>query len=200
MLPPIRNASPPNMRCSVRSGSDAISSRMRFARSSSYAIATTPSGLRRRSFLHPLAQSAGQLRRLDRRAEQLRLAEDRARGQGARDAVRRAAHDLDPVAGPDVALLDHAQVGAWPTARGEELREARVAHPEAELEARQARLRDLEQGAAHGPALADHGPRDGQAAHGEVLAERARSERAAQLPPTTRCPRSRTRTRPCRGR
>src|SRR3954471_4614146 len=139
MFPPIRNASPPNIRFSVRSGSAAISSRMRFARSSSYAIVATPSGLCRRSLLHPLAQSAGQLRRLERRAEQLALAENRARDQGARDPVRRATHHLDPVAGPDVALLDHAQVGAWPPAAGEELREVRVAHPEAELEARQAR-------------------------------------------------------------
>src|ERR1700685_196003 len=38
MLPSIRNASPPNMRCSETPGSVRTSSRMRLARSSSYAI------------------------------------------------------------------------------------------------------------------------------------------------------------------
>src|SRR5262249_50513879 len=37
MLPPIRNASPPNIRCSVTPACDATSSRTRWARSSSYA-------------------------------------------------------------------------------------------------------------------------------------------------------------------
>src|SRR4051794_27373629 len=40
MLPPIRNASPPNIRRSVTSGSAARSPRIRSARTSSYAMAT----------------------------------------------------------------------------------------------------------------------------------------------------------------
>src|SRR5215217_526197 len=39
MFPPIRKARPPNIRFSVTSGSPATSSRMRFARASSYAMA-----------------------------------------------------------------------------------------------------------------------------------------------------------------
>src|SRR6476619_5940807 len=42
MLPPIRKASPPNIFCSVRSFSVATSSRIRSARSSSYAMAKPP--------------------------------------------------------------------------------------------------------------------------------------------------------------
>src|SRR5439155_914105 len=44
MLPPTRNARPPNIRCSVRSGSPAISSRIQLARSSSYATSADERG------------------------------------------------------------------------------------------------------------------------------------------------------------
>ena len=63
--------------------------------------------------------------------------------------------DLDRVAGARRRPLDDAQVDAGPVGGGEALRKRGVAHPDAELEARLARLRDLEHDRADPPALAD---------------------------------------------
>src|SRR6185436_69200 len=86
------------------------------------------------------------------------------------------------VAGADLALLDDAEVGAR-LARGREVDGERcVLHARAELPARNARLGDLEDGAADLPELADHGARDVHSRHRQVLAEVAVLELAAELP------------------
>src|SRR5581483_5256179 len=61
------------------------------------------------------------------------------------------------------------------------LDEARVVHPLRELPAGDARRCDLEQDRADGPAFADQGVGDVDAARGEVLAEGAGNERATEL-------------------
>ena len=68
--------------------------------------------------------------------------------------------DLDRIAGAEVALLDDLQVGARARGQGEALEEGRVAHLQAELEAGQPRLDDLEQRGADPPALAEDGAGD----------------------------------------
>ena len=65
--------------------------------------------------------------------------------------------------------------------RAKRLQERRVAHPQAELEAREPRLDDLEQRRPDPPALADERARDVDALGGQVLAERGGAERAAEL-------------------
>ena len=104
------------------------------------------------------------------------------------------------VARADVTFFDDAQVRAEAPRELELLDERRVAHAHPELEARQARLRDLEDRRADAPSRADHRRAEIEAAHGEVLAERPGLDRAARAPPTTtRSPRPRTRRPPCRG-
>src|SRR5215203_4315791 len=72
-----------------------------------------------------------------------------------RDSVLGAAHDLDPVAGPQLALLHDAQVGPGPPRPGELPHEPLRPHPETELEAGKPWLRDLDQRGPGPPALAD---------------------------------------------
>src|SRR6185436_20592125 len=64
------------------------------------------------------------------------------------------------VPGADLALLDDAEVGARPASGREVDGERRVLHARAELPARNARLRHLEDGTADLPELADDGSRD----------------------------------------
>src|SRR5437660_150289 len=59
MLPSIKNANPPNIRFSVRPGSDRTSSRIRLARSSSYATCVSPPA--RRHGRTPEALHVGQI-------------------------------------------------------------------------------------------------------------------------------------------
>ena len=61
---------------------------------------------------------------------------------------------LDRIAGADVALLHDPQVRAGAPRRREALQERRIAHPQPQLEAREARLAHLEQRRADPPALA----------------------------------------------
>ena len=73
------------------------------------------------------------------------------------------------------------QVGAGPRRLGEAAQHQRVAEAQAELEAGLARLADLELGVPIAPALADHRAGDVDALGGQVLAEHAGPELAAEL-------------------
>src|SRR5262245_51477936 len=85
-----------------------------------------------------------------------------------RGAGRRGGLDHDRIPCADLPFLDDAEVR--PEARGalELLHEARVAHADAELEAREARLADLQERGPDAPAAADHGGRHVDTAHGQV--------------------------------
>ncbi len=85
--------------------------------------------------------------------------------------------DLDDVvAGADLALLQDAEVEPRPPARGQQRGHARLVHPDADAIAGDARLGDLEQGAADPVAIADKDAVVGQAFDREVLAELAVDE------------------------
>src|SRR5262245_45385220 len=90
-----------------------------------------------------------------------------------RHSMSRPADDLDPVTGPDLTLLDDSQVGSGPTRHREALQEPGISHADAELEAREAWLGDLEQRRAHPPALAQLGRVEVDPRYGQVLAERS---------------------------
>src|SRR4051812_12299048 len=83
---------------------------------------------------------------------------------------------VNSIAGFELALGDDAQVRAWPVRSGEPLEHQRIAEPEAELEAREPGLADLELDGPDPPVLADNGVRDVDAAGGQVLAEHAGAE------------------------
>ena len=103
--------------------------------------------------------------------------------------------------GGDEAFLEDATVEAAAAAALESLDKALVADLDAELEAGEARLADLEDGFADGEDVADVQVGFEQAGDGEVFAERAIGEVASQLlrsmPGSARWGSSR---RPCRRR
>ncbi len=98
-----------------------------------------------------------------------------------RDAVVGPVDDGDRVAGRQRPVLDDAQVRAGAAGRGEALLEPPVLHAEAELEARHARRRDLEQHRPHPPALTDQRTGDVEARRREVLPHRPGRDRPAEL-------------------
>jgi hypothetical protein len=102
---------------------------------------------------------------------------DRDRGQavgGTRDA-------RDRVAGADVTSASNAEVHAEAAGFVEPLHERGVAHPDAELEAREFRLRDLERHRSNRPHLADDRGCEVDTVDGEVLAERRRRDGRTEL-------------------
>src|SRR3954470_9137581 len=130
---------------------------------------------------HPDGQVGRQRRGGGGELEQRRLDRHGPRDHRDRDAVVGAAGDLDLVARADLALAHDAQVRAGPLRPREALEHLRVAEAQAELEARKARLADLELDRAEPPALADQRPAHVDALDREVLAERPRTEPDAEL-------------------
>src|SRR4051812_36401537 len=130
---------------------------------------------------HPDGQVGRQRRGRGGELEQRGLDRHGPRDHRDRDAVVGAAGDLDLVAGADLALAHDAQVRARSLRPCEALEHLRVAEAQAELEARKARLADLELDRAEPPALADQRPAHVDARDREVLAERARPELDAEL-------------------
>src|SRR4051794_18417379 len=106
---------------------------------------------------------------------------DRGCDERDRDAVVGPAVDRDRVARADLALAHDPQVRARALGPREALEHLRIAEAQAQLEAREARLADLELDRAEPPALADHRAAHVDARDGEVLAEGAGPELAAQL-------------------
>src|SRR5947209_1292259 len=87
----------------------------------------------------------------------------------------------DAVTGCQLALLHDAEVRARTSGRGKAPREAGIVHAHPQLVAGKARLRNLEQDRADAPALAHNRAGDGHAAHGQVLAKRARLQGTTHL-------------------
>ena len=85
------------------------------------------------------------------------------------------------IARAQLALLHDPQVRAGAAGLAEALDHLRVAEAQPELGARQPRLADLELDGPGPPALADHGAADVDALDGEVLAEHAGRDVAAEL-------------------
>ena len=75
-----------------------------------------------------------------------------------------------------VAFFEHAEVEARAVVRDEHRGDARVVHPDPDAVARDAGLRDLEDGVADPVAIADAHLVIGESVHGEVLAELAVDE------------------------
>ncbi|HEX7979725.1 MAG TPA: hypothetical protein VF461_14045 [Gemmatimonadaceae bacterium] len=91
-----------------------------------------------------------------------------------RDVVIGTEDDIDRVAGADVPFLHDAQVRAHSTDVLEPSGEARIAEPDAELEAGEPDLRDLEDRGSDCPAFANQCARQVDPFDGEILAEQRR--------------------------
>jgi hypothetical protein len=89
--------------------------------------------------------------------------------------------DLGRVAGGDLAFGQDAQVGPGAAGGGEAGREPPAAHPDAQLEAGDARLGDLQQGPADPPALPHERVAHIDPAQGQVLPEGPRPQLAPDL-------------------
>jgi hypothetical protein len=113
------------------------------------------------------------------------IAEVGLREQPDCQPMGRACHALDRIAGPQVPRFDDAQIGAGATRGREALQEHRVAHSQAELEAGEPGLADLQQRRPDPPALADDRVRQIDSRESQVLAEVAGLQLATQplLPP-----------------
>jgi len=92
---------------------------------------------------------------------------------GDRDRVLIATHEVDRIAGSNLALLCDREVEAAAAAAVEALDHVRASEADGELETRHARLRDDELRAPDREAVADVQVILDQACDGEVLAERA---------------------------
>jgi len=121
-----------------------------------------------------------ELRGGEQLAEQVVVLQQRAVHERDGHVVIGSVDDLDRIAGAHVPLAQDGEVGAGAVGLRERAQEARIAHPQAELVARRARLANLEQRAADGPALADPRRAHVDAARRQVLAEGRRAEVATQ--------------------
>src|SRR4051794_1034423 len=137
----------------------------------------------------PLAQRREQLRGLEDLRDQRVVEHDGVGDEAHGDGVVRQRVDLhlDAVAGAELALLEDLEVGAGARGLAEASDEGGILHPQPELEARQPGLDDLQQRRPDAPALAEQRARDVEPLDGEVLAERAGPQVAAEL----RLPRAR---------
>src|SRR5688572_4541594 len=109
------------------------------------------------------------------------------------DPAVRARDALDGVSGADLARLGDAQVGPRAARGREALQEPRVAHPQAQLEARKPWLADLQHRGPDPPALADHRGRHVDPTQRQILTEVAGLQFTTELllPPKRVLPRIR---------